>query len=608
MKKKNNIKLFETTQQRNDQTMIGGYASQLKLPINFLIDDCQLHEKTKKGRCVIEIPYFNEGNTKIDSRYLLNSRPPFSYDKTPKELSTPYGVQRLSSGDKPKRLILTDNEPDCHVLWHHKFKALCLPGWDTKFLDQVANYIGEETKIYLMSQPGSDFNTFCDHLSESELRKKIKLLTLGDSETIIQLHLSKPKKFKDRFKEAIKESKSLIPSRSKDKTKNEKQLFRLCEDIASNKNILDLYYHDALSTGIIGEEANLKLLYLALTSRLSDIIVSEVIIGETSSGKSDLVKAVLKFIPDSVYSEFTSMSSKALTYFQGSFKHRFLVIFELAGIEDQELSHFIRTLLTENVIKYQRGRRLITLEGPTGLLSTTTQKNFYPDNETRHINLYSDSSLGQTKKVIRSIGRKYAHPDESQTPTDFKKWQAYQSWLELKPYNVVVPFGATLSELINPVAARMRRDVKKLFELIKAHAFLHQKNRKINDSGYIKATIKDYQAVYDLLKDSSDQRREFNSHKDNKTYKAIREILDGEESGKVPLSLLAEKLKVDTTGVSKKIKKLAEMHYLSKEKVGKSLQIKLLDEVTMEGGRLPAPDDVKKALEKKRKDVKRKNN
>ena len=229
---------------------------------------------------------------------------------------------------------------------------------------------------------------------------------------------------------------------------------------------------DALSTGIIGEKANLKLLYLALTSRLSDIIVLEVIIGETSSGKSDLVKAVLKFIPDSVYSEFTSMSPKGLTYLQGSFKHRFLVIFELAGIEDPELSHFIRILLSENIIKYQRSSRLITLEGPTGLLSTTTKKNFYPDNETRHINLYSDASLGLTKKIVHSVGQKYAHPDKSQTSIDFKKWQAYQSWLELKPYKVVVPFGGTLSKLIIPIATRMRRDIKKLFELIKAHALL----------------------------------------------------------------------------------------------------------------------------------------
>ena len=112
----------------------------------------------------------------------------------------------------------------------------------------------------------------------------------------------------------------------------------------------------------------------------------------------------------------------------------------------------------------------------------------------------------------------------------------------------------------------------------------HQENRRMDDSGYIKATIKDYRVVYNLLKDLSDQRRKFNSHEDNKTYKAIREILGGESSGKVSLSLLAEKLGKDKSVASRRISDLAKKKYLSKKNVGKSLQIKLLDEATMGRG------------------------
>jgi len=72
----------------------------------------------------------------------------------------------------------------------------------------------------------------------------------------------------------------------------------------------------------------------------------------------------------------------------------------------------------------------------------------------------------------------------------------------LKPILVVNPYAGSITKFLPLNApARLRRDVKALFALVRAHALLHQKTRKRQVDGAIIATLADYKAVRALVKD-----------------------------------------------------------------------------------------------------------
>jgi len=102
--------------------------------------------------------------------------------------------------------------------------------------------------------------------------------------------------------------------------------------------------------------------------------------------------------------------------------------------------------------------------------------------------------------------------------------------------SVRIPYSPALLPFICNKDIRIRRDIGKIFNLIKAHALLHQVNRKKDSEGDILATMMDYSVVRDLLigslptrlknkvlKDKllptlKDLRKEYKKYKTYKTY------------------------------------------------------------------------------------------
>ncbi len=103
----------------------------------------------------------------------------------------------------------------------------------------------------------------------------------------------------------------------------------------------------------MGEERLAKVLYLALTSRLSSHPVSVAVKGPSSGGKSYTVASVLGFFPAEAYYELTAMSGKALVYSEEPLKHRFLVLYEAAGMKGEFTEYLIRSLLSEGQVRYE---------------------------------------------------------------------------------------------------------------------------------------------------------------------------------------------------------------------------------------------------------------
>lgn len=91
---------------------------------------------------------------------------------------------------------------------------------------------------------------------------------------------------------------------------------------------------------------------------------------------------------------------------EADLKHRFLVIFEAAGMMGEFASYLIRSLLSEGRIIYDVVERTasglkprrIEKDGPTGLLVTTTAVRLHPENETRLLSLHVTGACDPKRK------------------------------------------------------------------------------------------------------------------------------------------------------------------------------------------------------------------
>jgi len=276
--------------------------------------------------------------------------------------------------------------------------------------------------------------------------------------------------------------------------------------IAASPDILADFAMVMHARGIVGENRFAKVTYLCLTSRVLGRPISLAAKGPSSAGKSFVVQEVIEFFPESAVYALSSMSEHALAYSQEPLSHRFLVLYEAAGLESEFASYLLRSLLSEGCIRYEtvekvKGQgmvpRLIVREGPTGVIVTTTQVTLHPENETRLLSVPANDTPQQTAAIIRML----ACEDGRSGDDALAEWRTLQTWIDAQDNRVTIPFAPDLAELVPPVAVRLRRDFATVLNLVKAHAILHQVSRARGDDGRIVATVADYGIVRDLIAD-----------------------------------------------------------------------------------------------------------
>src|SRR5262245_7660213 len=280
---------------------------------------------------------------------------------------------------------------------------------------------------------------------------------------------------------------------------------RAAGDLIHERDILERFGETVQAWGLIGETGNAKILYLAHTSRLFERPVSVAVKGISAGGKSFTVETVLRFLPSEAFFERTGLSEHALAYRVEDFQHRHIVIYEHTAMESETLSYLIRTLLSENRIRYETVEkgdeglraRLIEKSGPTGCITTTTRATLHAENETRLLSLGVIDSPAQTAAVMKALGSRAASGDAP--GGDLAEWQAFQRWLALGERRIVIPYAPVIAERIPPVAVRLRRDFSTLLALISAHALLHRSTRPTDQHGRIMATAADYAMVCSLV-------------------------------------------------------------------------------------------------------------
>jgi hypothetical protein len=583
------------------------YSEVKKLPEDFL-RGLGLRDVTYLDKPAVRIPYPDEDGQEVAVRFRtsLDSTEKFRWRSGDKP--RPYGLELLVEARKVGYVVLVEGESDCHTLWFYDIPALGIPG-ASNWRDGWAAYLDGIEKIYAVIEPDHGGETLREKLTECEaIRERLHLLELGAHKDPSALHLADPDRFRERFEAAMENAEPWIELERAEAEAAARVAWERCQELAEEKDILGRFAEELARSGVAGEARIAKLLYLAVTSRLLEMPVSIALKGPSSGGKSHVVERVLSFVPESAYYALTAMSERTLAYSEEPIKHRFLVIYEAAGMSGEFATYLMRSLLSEGRVRYETVEktsegmkpRLIEREGPTGLIVTTTAVKLHPENETRLLSLTVTDTQDQTRAVMAALAE-----EAGQAGPNLEPWHSLQVWLESADHRVSVPYAKILADLIPPVAVRLRRDFGALLNLIRAHALLHQATRERDGEGRIVATIEDYAAVLKLVVDLVGEGVEATVPATVRdTVEAVRQLREDSKGEPVTVAELARKLKLDRSAVSRRARNAKDRGYLRdlEDNPRKPSRLVPGDDLPEDLQILPSPENVRASVKERAPD------
>jgi hypothetical protein len=280
----------------------------------------------------------------------------------------------------------------------------------------------------------------------------------------------------------------------KEKLAPKKQAPTLTEDereqalaLLKHPRLLEVITEDFERCGVVGEETNKLVGYLAAISRKLEEPLAVLIQSSSAAGKSSLMEAVLAFVPEEDKTKFSAMTGQSLFYMgDADLKHKVLAIVEEEGAA--RASYALKLLQSEGELtiaapgKDPASGKLVTheyrVEGPTQLFLTTTASELDEELLNRCLVLTVDEERAQTKAIHEKQREKQtlegllARRDRDAV---LKLHQNAQRLL--RPLAVVNPYARQLTFLDD--RTRARRDFPKYLTLIRVIALLHQHQRPV---------------------------------------------------------------------------------------------------------------------------------
>jgi DNA primase len=266
-------------------------------------------------------------------------------------------------------------------------------------------------------------------------------------------------------------------------------------------------FHQA---GIIGEETNTLVAYLAGVSRKLERPLAIIIQSASAAGKTTLMDAVLSFFPEEERVKYSAMTGQSLYYLgETSLKNKILAVVEEAGAE--KASYALKLLQSEGELtiastgKDPATGKMVTqeyhVEGPVMIFLTTTAIDLDEELQNRCLTLAVDESAEQTGRIHRLQRERRTLAGliaKAERQDVLKKLRNAQRLLS--SVDVLNPFAPSLT--FATARTRNRRDHEKYLTLIDAIALLHQHQRETRTlpSGqrFIEVTLDDIALANEL--------------------------------------------------------------------------------------------------------------
>ena len=270
--------------------------------------------------------------------------------------------------------------------------------------------------------------------------------------------------------------------------------------------LLDRILSDFERCGVVGEEINKLVGYLAAVSRKLDEPLAIIIQSTSAAGKSSLMDAILAFVPEEQRIKYSAMTGQSLYYLSDAdLQHKVLAVVEEEGAE--RASYALKLLQSEGELtiastgKDPQTGRMVTqeyhVEGPVMIMLTTTAIDIDEELLNRCIVLSVDESREQTR-AIHTLQRQRETVEGMLLKLDRDAVLRLHRNAQrlLRPLRVVNPFARQLTFLDD--RTRTRRDHMKYLGLIRTVALLHQYQRPTKTAGnvsYIEVTLDDIAAA-----------------------------------------------------------------------------------------------------------------
>jgi DNA primase catalytic core len=344
--------------------------------------------------------------------------------------------------------------------------------------------------------------------------------------------------------------------------------------------------------GVVGEETNKKISYLAAVSRLLDKPLAVVVQSSSAAGKSSLMEAVLDFMPEEQREEYSAMTGQALYYMgQKNLKHKILAVAEEEGAS--RAAYALKLLQSEGKLKIaSTGKdpvngKMVTheylVEGPVMIFLTTTA----PDVDEELLNRCLVLSVNEEQEQTRAIHRKQR---EAQTIEGLwaRRKRSHIVRLHrnaqrlLKPIAVVNNHVGEVPDFPDAVT-RTRRDHMKFLTLVQTIALLHQHQREIKTSTldgetleYIEATQADVKLAHTLIRQVLGPSLDELQHQTRRLLVAVDAMVTAEserlqiERNKVHFTrrTVRQYTRWGDTQLRMHMKRLEEMEYLAVRRGG----------------------------------------
>lgn len=277
--------------------------------------------------------------------------------------------------------------------------------------------------------------------------------------------------------------------------------------LLESPDILEEATQDMERLGHVGESTTKKLALICALSAKSGKPIQPSTHAQSSAGKNALWDATLSLLPEEMVVRRSGLTAKALFRTEANLQGAVLYLQEVVGSEDANYS--IRVMQSDGRLEYEATEKtpdggmknvVYRTEGPTVIVQTTTKNHLHPENETRVFPLYIDESEEQTGRIVESILKYAAGQGVSEADRGCiqERWQ--DAFRLLDPGEVIIPYAERIEIPRFPI--RIRRDARRLLDVVRVIAWLHQHGRERDEAGRIVATENDFHAALGLVSES----------------------------------------------------------------------------------------------------------
>ena len=286
-------------------------------------------------------------------------------------------------------------------------------------------------------------------------------------------------------------------------------------ELLTDPNLTSRIINDFNQTGLVGEPTNALMGYLATVSRKLKTPLAIIVQSTSAAGKSALMDAVLKLVPEEDRVHYSAMTGQSLFYLgETNLKHKILGIAEEEGV--RQAAYALKLLQSQGELtiastgKDPQSGKMVTeeykVEGPVMLFLTTTAIDIDEELLNRCVVL----TINETREQTAAIQKKQRQARTlqgllSSNQNDHLIKQHQNAQRLLRPLAVVNSYAEQLH--FADSQTRTRRDHEKYLTLIETITLLHQYQRKIKTANggngdqpieYIEVTLNDIALANEL--------------------------------------------------------------------------------------------------------------